>query len=80
MPINQDAANGTSEPANPARHAKQKNRHDSFEQRDEEEDGLFVSQSPPPQGRGLKRTNANRPVRAQPSSSRMDDGDGFSNM
>lgn len=62
-----------------SRTAKIKEKNDR-DMRDEDDDDLFVSQSPPYQQRALKRTAALRPLKTQAGGSRLDERDAFGSM
>lgn len=59
---------------NRSRTAKIKEKNDR-DMRDEDDDDLFVSQSPPSQQRALKRTAVSRLLKTQAGGSRLDERD-----
>lgn len=65
--------------SNRSRTAKIKEKNDR-DMRDEDDDDLFVSQSPSSQQRALKRTAVLRPWRTQAGVSRLDDRDALGSM
>lgn len=65
--------------SNRSRTAKTKEKNDRG-MRDEDDDDIFVSQSPPAQHRALRRTAASRPLKTQAGGSRWDESDALGSM
>lgn len=65
--------------SNRSRNAKIKEKNDRG-MRDEDDNDIFVSQSPPAQQRALRKTAALRPLKTQAGGSRLDDSDTLGSM